>query len=263
MRKIIFWIILSVVCCWQVRAATFGPWGRIRKTATYIVAASDSKNRASADYYCDGTADNVQIQAALDALPDTGGEVVLLDGTFNIVTTIDYNDFQKISGTGTATILKLTAGSNTNILKNVDQLNGNSGTVLSDFKIDGNKANNVSTSRGIWHVKGSNLIFENLTVQDCEDTGLSLNTVLHVKVSSCSFTGNQYGMYTVDTDYLLLENSDFDSQDDDGAALGTSGNENDFMSVNNCSFSNNGDHGAHIDSINSVISNCIFSGNTD
>lgn len=36
------------------------------------------------DYLCDGTADNVEIQAALDALPSTGGRIILLDGTYNI-----------------------------------------------------------------------------------------------------------------------------------------------------------------------------------
>ena len=45
------------------------------RTATLVVAASDSsdKSKAQADYICDGTADNVQIQAAIDALPAGGG----------------------------------------------------------------------------------------------------------------------------------------------------------------------------------------------
>ena len=52
--------------------------------ATMTVAASDSSAaaRASADYLCDGVDDQQEIQAALNALPATGGEVVLTEGTF-------------------------------------------------------------------------------------------------------------------------------------------------------------------------------------
>lgn len=60
------------------------------RTATYVVAASDSEHRYEADYRCDGTADDVQINAALNALPATGGRVVLLDGTFTIVDPITF-----------------------------------------------------------------------------------------------------------------------------------------------------------------------------
>ena len=41
------------------------------RTATYVVAASDARDevKAQADYVCDETADDVEIQAAVDALP--------------------------------------------------------------------------------------------------------------------------------------------------------------------------------------------------
>ncbi len=46
------------------------------KAATVIVAASNSKNTSDADFKCDGTDDDVQIQAAINALPDAGGRAV-------------------------------------------------------------------------------------------------------------------------------------------------------------------------------------------
>jgi len=59
------------------------------RTATVVVAASDSltKSRAQADYRCDGANDEVEIQAAIDALPGTtattpSGTVVLLAGNY-------------------------------------------------------------------------------------------------------------------------------------------------------------------------------------
>lgn len=47
---------------------------------TFLVAASDASagSKKRADYICDGTADDVEIQAAFDALPG-GGEAVLRD----------------------------------------------------------------------------------------------------------------------------------------------------------------------------------------
>lgn len=59
----------------------YAPTGR---SATFVVAASDSSSqfKAQADYLCDGTADNVQIQAANDAAD--GGTILLANGTYNV-----------------------------------------------------------------------------------------------------------------------------------------------------------------------------------
>jgi hypothetical protein len=50
----------------------------------FLVAAADAPtiSKEAADYICDGTDDNIQIQAALDALPAVGGIVYLSPGTF-------------------------------------------------------------------------------------------------------------------------------------------------------------------------------------
>lgn len=56
------------------------------RSATSTIAASDSseKSRAQANYVCDGTNDNVEIQAAIDELPDNGGSICLLEGLFSL-----------------------------------------------------------------------------------------------------------------------------------------------------------------------------------
>jgi hypothetical protein len=55
----------------------------VTRTATKVVCASNAQDKAQCDYLADGTADQVQIQAAIDDLPATGGTVVLSDGVFN------------------------------------------------------------------------------------------------------------------------------------------------------------------------------------
>ena len=73
---------------------------------TIVVAAADSLNQGQANYVCDGTIpDDAVIQAALDALPATGGEVLLLDGTYNCTATIDLDSNQTLRGCGRNTIL--------------------------------------------------------------------------------------------------------------------------------------------------------------
>ncbi len=74
---------------------------------TLIVAASNSPNKDGADYQCDGTDDQVEIQAAINALPASGGKVVLLDGTFNISggSYIDLTRRVTIEGQGNSTVL--------------------------------------------------------------------------------------------------------------------------------------------------------------
>jgi hypothetical protein len=64
-----------------------------RVAATVTVAASDSVNAENANYVADGTADEVQIQAAIDAVAARGGgTVMLLEGTFNLADSVVFDD---------------------------------------------------------------------------------------------------------------------------------------------------------------------------
>lgn len=84
-----------------------GTTGKFSRTATLVVAAYNALDTTDADYICDGTADDVQIQAAINALPSTGGTVVLSEGTFNITGTITLTEYQSLTGQGVqATIIQ-------------------------------------------------------------------------------------------------------------------------------------------------------------
>lgn len=74
---------------------------------TKIVAANDAlaTSRAKADYLCDGTADDVQIQAAHDALPAGGGAILLTEGTYNLSTTVTLTKPTLLIGEGYATYI--------------------------------------------------------------------------------------------------------------------------------------------------------------
>lgn len=78
-----------------------------KRTARLTVGTSASGWTAKdCDYLCDGTADEVEINAAIAALPDTGGEIVLLDGTYNIAAQITSSKASvTITGNGASTKL--------------------------------------------------------------------------------------------------------------------------------------------------------------
>ena len=83
----------------------------ISPEATITIAASDSgaRSKATADYTCDGTNDEVTIETAGAALPAAGGLILLLEGNFTIEDTININTTMaeriQVSGLGDSTIL--------------------------------------------------------------------------------------------------------------------------------------------------------------
>lgn len=78
------------------------------RTCRFVVATSTAGwTKNDCDYLCDGTDDQVEINAAIQALPSGGGEVVLLDGTYIISSPILIGK-EKVSlvGNGKNTVLQ-------------------------------------------------------------------------------------------------------------------------------------------------------------
>lgn len=78
-----------------------------KRTARFSIGTSTNGWTANdCDYLCDGTDDQVEINAAIQALPSGGGEIVILDGTYNINATINIRiDNVTLSGNGSNTVL--------------------------------------------------------------------------------------------------------------------------------------------------------------
>lgn len=80
-----------------------------RGGTTYVVAASNAstQSKASADYLCTGTNDDLVIASALSALPTAGGKVLLTEGTFVLGAGITMTGNQTLEGQGMgATIIQ-------------------------------------------------------------------------------------------------------------------------------------------------------------
>lgn len=142
-------------------------------TATVVVAAADagSRQKVRADYVCDGTADDVQINAALSQVGASGGGMVFLTaGNYTLADTIKIPSDTILEGAGHGTRLAFAAsvGDKTMITNNCGytpgsrHATGNKNLTLRDMYIDGDKSNRGAGADSVWTV-GFNTV-ENLTI---------------------------------------------------------------------------------------------------
>jgi hypothetical protein len=125
--------------------------------STKVVASLDAVTANPAlvgqvDHVCDGTADDVQIQLAIDALSTYGGIVMLTEGSFDIRATIKVRSLVRLTGQGRATILKV-APSDTYDTMDVIQLYDieQHNVELDHFEISGRRAaQGASGQHGIY-----------------------------------------------------------------------------------------------------------------
>jgi hypothetical protein len=158
-----------------------------------VIAASDAPAnvKAQADYVCDGVADNVEIQAAID----TGKNVMLLEGTFNIATTITLaTTYQTLNGSGYATILKPITNFNSTVV-----VLGANYTNIENLQIDGNKANQNTSGYGLTSTYRYTRC-RGILIKDVKNSGIKLmlgggggtasdGLIYEVRVTGCGGVG--------------------------------------------------------------------------
>lgn len=117
--------------------------------ATVVVAANNSaeRSKATADFVCDGSGDQEEINAAVRALPDAGGTVLLMEGTFDIRKVegklggvlIERNNVT-LAGQGAATKLIQAAQQETNVIRIIGSGLGH--ITIRDLYVDANRDQN-------------------------------------------------------------------------------------------------------------------------
>lgn len=163
---------------------------------TLLVAAAGASAlvRKQADYLCDGTADQVEINAALAALPSGGGWVQLSEGAFSLTSGITTSVVgSTLAGQGrAATILTYAAGAATGPMVNL----AHNTCCLRDLTLDGNKTQNSgTTTHRNWTVTGSDGLVENVWASQSAGNGCDIASgsartrVLNCLVTSAAFVG--------------------------------------------------------------------------
>ena len=113
--------------------------------ATLSVAAPDATpaERVAAQLRCDGSADEIEIQLALDQLAGHGGSVHLTSGTFQVDVPIVLRGRVALGGTGSGTVVKATPAftSGEGLLEGAYDGTGTplELVTVSDLTLDGNK----------------------------------------------------------------------------------------------------------------------------
>ncbi|MBA7630303.1 hypothetical protein ES703_37824 [subsurface metagenome] len=126
---------------------------------------------------CDGTADQVEINNALNALPVGGGAVYLAEGTYAITASINLASNVALVGQGAGTVLRVPNDHDANL--NMVSGNGIDHALVANLKIDGNKANQAAGNMD----------------------GIYFDTVTHSKVVDC-WVDDMYagiGIYLLDS----------------------------------------------------------------
>jgi len=180
----------------------------------YTVAASDAPNslKVKADYICDGIDDQVEIQSAIDALPDGGGKILLLGGQYNVDKAGDHycinlRNNTTLEGLGWGTVIYLVDDANATVVYAREV----KGAVVRDLAIDGNKNNQFPVTNyepdmwpdmwtnGICLDYSSSCLISNVYVKDTLMHGINLND------HSCSNIVENCFVEDIGTDWTVYQ----------------------------------------------------------
>lgn len=178
----------------------------IARSTSFVIAPSNASamEKSLADYICDGTADEAEINAALLALTN-GGRIVLLPGAYSITNPIVMAAGAHISGTGGATVLTLSGSSTGNLftLASGDDycrienlvLVGRSGSTAKLISVDSvNYADIVGCKIGAGGVHGGVALYVKdssfVRIEDCDIDAGTANILI---TEACA------GIYVTDT----------------------------------------------------------------
>lgn len=184
-----------------------------KNVVVYVGSAElSAEQKLSCDYVCDGVDDQIEINQAISSLPDSGGEIHLSRGIFNVSNTIHIRkriklvgegkgitlDRNNVNNGGTTLLSELTGGCVIQIEQS-DTLSDIKGITLSDFQIVGagiNVENNYSNGINVTTYIDC-VTLERLAICHCF-YGLFVDqsaTVDDISVTNCDFQRDSTGIY--------------------------------------------------------------------
>jgi hypothetical protein len=223
------------------------------RSVTLVVAASDSSTagKESADYVCDGTADEVEINAAITVLNGLGGgKLVLLEGTYVLASEIDVVDNITLEGMGYNTYIRnygiLGTGINNLVIQNLRiacflsgstvNLTSSTDITIKDCYIDSSSQACIKFQTSITRAYVYNNALRMLATSQpiISAIGGDYNKFINNYLDGGNGTGVD-GIYITSTNSIMSGNNIIDVVSD---AINTSGNYN-IISNNNINCNNN------------------------
>ena len=200
-------------------------------SATKVVAASNSL-RKNADYICDGTDDQAEINAAISSLGTSGGSVILLEGTYSITGPINLASNVALIGQGPGTVLRVPNAFNANL--NVVSASGVSRVVVANLRIDGNRANQTAgIMNGVYFYNVTYGEIRSCYLENLRGEGIYLYSSNNNTVSGNTCRGNYYEGILLDrSSNNTVSGNTCQGNNSDGIALYRSSNNT--VSGNTC-----------------------------
>lgn len=188
----------------------------LEKTENVVIYVGSAElsveQKLSCDYVCDGVDDQIEINQAIDSLPDSGGEIHLSRGIFNISNPISIRKRIKIVGEGKGitldrnnvnnggtTLLSENTSGSVILIEKSDTLSDIKGITLSDFQILGagiNVENNFCNGINVTTYTDC-VTLERLAICHCF-YGLFVDqsaTVDDISITNCDFQRDTCGIY--------------------------------------------------------------------
>lgn len=158
--------------------------GTIRPCKIVVGTSTSGWSSLNCNYLCDGTGDDVEINQAINALSSSGGQIIFLDGTYNLTNTINISNKDNIRLCGNhGVVFKMVSHTE-------DMPGGDSSTTVPDY-ISVSSSNNVE----IDNINFDN--FDNSEILDSVNTsGVHANSSNNLRVTNCTFNFLYYGINT-------------------------------------------------------------------
>ncbi len=168
-----------------------------KKIVTFVIGTTASSHTIDdCDYLCDGVDDQVEINAALAAIPDIGGEILILSGTYNLSATLTFGKSNTtLRGSGSSTILKAAISIDPAITVDKEY------TVLRDMVLDGNS--NAAPSRAIL-INST----QHITIDSMSFFNFVNSETIHI-VTACGYVNilNNYFLNNKNSIYFFINSS--------------------------------------------------------
>jgi hypothetical protein len=232
--------------------------------ASVTVAASNSHGKNTAQYICDGSDDQTEIQAAINQVASSGGSVYLLDGTFNVAGDIYLVSGVNLIGKGAGkTTLKFVSEGwvqiyGNNIIQKLQSIGPTGFFIIgSHVKMTDVTARNYSVKKGAFYIYAYNQALTDFTFTNCKaidgsghgfinDGEGSPNSISDITYSGCTATNSgraaQFDPWV--TGFVLSETNDITN-----------------LLVVNCRAEGSWESGFHFEDrpqkINVIVRNCV------
>lgn len=186
--------------------------GGKRTTRLIIGTRINGWTDADCDFLCDSITDEAEINNAIKALPDTGGEIVLLDGTYYVASTITLNK---------ANIVLRGNGSSTKLVRNFQGTASKPAAIfmteancaVRDIALDGAKESYKSQS----YCFGVKSTGENNTIEGCNifnHAGVAVSIAANCNFVNGNISKSNYSGIVVEGNHNIIKgNINTDSEE--------------------------------------------------